>query len=324
MDTKRIPRVSVVIPVLNEETRIYNCLLSVFSQDYPISSFEVLVVDGGSLDDTKNIVLKFMERYSNIKLIHNPKKIIPSALNIGLKYSKGEIFIRVDGRTVLEKNYISLAVSKLDERIAENVGGLMRPVGISLIGKAISFLLQCPFGIGNGQFHYANEEKFVDTVYLGTYFRDLLISIGGYDENLAFAEDDEINLRIRKNGGKILLVPNLLSTYFCRNNYKQLSKQYFNYGKSKISVIKKYKKSIQLRHYAPPFLIIFLIVSALLIPFVDVLKYVLIFVFLVYICCCLYFAFSSKNTFHQSLLIMLGFPVLHFSYGLGMIYGFLK
>ena len=105
-----LPFVQVIVPVRNEEKKINQCLNSIIKQDYPREKFEVLIVDGMSTDKTRDIVKKYVNCNSNFKLMENPKKIAPSALNIGLINSKGDIIIRVDGHCYINEDFISKSI----------------------------------------------------------------------------------------------------------------------------------------------------------------------------------------------------------------------
>jgi glycosyltransferase involved in cell wall biosynthesis len=91
---KKVPFVSIIIPCRNEKNFIANCLDSIISNDFPKDKLEVLVIDGISEDGTREIVKEYTQGYSFLMLLDNPKRIVPSALNIGVKSASGEIIIK--------------------------------------------------------------------------------------------------------------------------------------------------------------------------------------------------------------------------------------
>ncbi len=231
--------VTVILPTLNEASHIGDCLESLKEQDYA-NILEILVVDGGSQDGTQDIVLA---AGGNVRLLNNPRMTAAAAMNIGIQECSTSIFIRMDAHTLYANDYVSRSVSTFEESDATVVGGPMRPIGTNPFGCAVSAVTTSPLGVGPGRFHYSEKLEEVETVYLGIFDREFVIKVGGYDEkNLQWAaEDQELNYRIRKAGGKILLDPRITSTYFPRNNPRALARQYHNYGMCKASTLAKHK-----------------------------------------------------------------------------------
>ena len=246
-----LPIISVVIPMRNEENHISQCLQSIVSQDYPKELMEVLVVDGMSEDSSREIVADFARRYPHVKLLRNPDRVTTIGLNRGILESKGQVIARVDAHCTIDHDYISSCVKALKKSGAENVGGLMRPAGKTFMEEAISFAMSCPFGVGCGKFHYCEMEMFVDTVYLGAYKREVFEKIGLFDEEAHYSEDDELNYRLIKSGGKVFLTPTIRSKYQPRSSLRALWRQYYNYGCGKARTIKKHGKPASWRHLAP-------------------------------------------------------------------------
>jgi len=245
------PLISVIIPMRNEELYIERCVASLVAQDYPASRLEILFVDGSSTDATRAIVRDYCSRFSHLRLLENPRRVVPTALNIGLREAKGEIIVRVDGHCVLAPDYVSRCVERLQRTDAANVGGPMRAAGDGWLAAAIALATSSRFGIGNARFHYSNEEEYVDTVYLGAYRREVFDRIGLFDEELVRNQDDEFNYRLRAAGGKILLSPAIRSQYFGRHRLRDLFRQYFQYGLWKVRVAQKHPRSLLPRHLVP-------------------------------------------------------------------------
>ena len=217
------PFVSVVIPCRNEARFIGACLDSILGNDYPKDRLEVLVVDGMSQDGTSEIVKEYAKRYSCIRLLDNPKRITPAALNIGIARSSGEIIMRMDVHARVGTTYISRCVQALEDYRADNVGGIMRthPRQETPIAKAIASSLSHPFGVGNSYFRISSKEpRWVDTIFGGCYRREVFDKVGLFNEGLARGQDLEFNLRLRKAGGRTLLVPDIVSYYYARSDMK--------------------------------------------------------------------------------------------------------
>jgi succinoglycan biosynthesis protein ExoA len=235
----------------DEEAYIRACLQSVVDQEYPKELTEVLVIDGMSCDASRSIVEEFTKKYSHVKLLDNPQQTTTHALNLGVLLSVGDVIVRVDAHSCIDRDYLRCVIDAFKRTGADNVGGLMRPVGKSFLQRAIAFAMRSPFGVGTSRFHYCEKEMFVDTVYLGAYRREVFEKIGLYDPGAHYAEDDELNYRLVQSGGRILLSPAIKSHYFPRRSLPALWRQYFNYGRGKVRTSKKHHRPPSWTHLAP-------------------------------------------------------------------------
>ena len=233
------PPVSIILPTLNERAYLRDCLDSLLAQDYPVID-EILVVDGGSKDGTRAIAESFG---APVRVVDNPKVTAAGAMNVGLAAARNELVVRVDAHTLYAADYVRRNVEVLLETGAAVVGGPMRPVGTSPFGRAVAAVTSSPLGVGPGRFHYSQQREEVETVYLGTYLRSTVFEAGGYDdEHLQWAaEDQELNFRIRRNGGRIIVDPSIRSVYFPRQTSRALARQYHNYGMCKASTLAKHR-----------------------------------------------------------------------------------
>ena len=247
-------RVSIVIPCRNEEKHISKCLNSLLDNSYPKDLIEIFVIDGISEDNTREIIKKYIEKYSFIELINNFKRVVPAALNIGIKKARGDIVIRIDFHSTYPSNYIEKLVLWIRKSKADNVGGvcITKPGAGTVIARAISLVLSHPFGVGNSYFRIGSEEpKYVDTVPFGCYRREIFKKIGLFNEKLIRNQDLEFNLRLKKRGGKILLVPDIVSYYYARSTLRALTKNNFSNGFWVIYSTKFAKMPFSVRHLIP-------------------------------------------------------------------------
>ena len=224
---------SVICPIYNEEKYIAKCIDSILNQDYPKNDLEVLFVDGMSTDRTREIVKEYASRYSFIKLIDNPNKIVPPAMNIGIKESKGEIIIRLDAHAEFPSQYFSRLTKALIDLKADNVGGvcITLPTSDDIIPIAIAHVLSSKFGMGNSSFRIGCKDvQEVDTVPFGCWHREIFDKIGYFDEELIRNQDDEFNGRIIKNGGHIYLLPDVEIKYFARDKISKVYKMFYQYS----------------------------------------------------------------------------------------------
>lgn len=323
------PKVSIIIPCSNEEKHIAKCLDSIIVQDYPKDKLEVLVVDGMSTDGTRGIVKEYTQKYPFIKLLDNPKRVVPSALNMGINEAKGEIIMRMDAHTTYKKKYVSKCVKYLNECNVDNIGGtiITLPGDTTVLAQSIALALSHPFGVGNSYFRIGSKEpRFVDTVPFGCYKREVFNRIGLFNENLVRNQDIEFNLRLKKASGKTLLVPDIVSYYHARSTLGALAKNNFQNGFWVIYSNKFTKMSFSLRHLVPFFFVLSLIGSLVSSLFYKPFIYLFCFIFGLYLIANIFFSFkiSLQNSLKYFPFLILSFVTLHFSYGFGSLWGLVK
>jgi glycosyltransferase involved in cell wall biosynthesis len=321
--------ISLIIPCRNEEKFIDRCLNSVNEQDYPMDNLEVLVVDGMSKDKTLQIVENYRKKLLSIKILENPKKTTPYAFNLGINYSKADIIMIMSAHSTLEKDYISKCVKYLDKHNVDNVGGIWitLPGDNTIMAQSIALTLSHPFGVGNTYFRIGSEEpRYVDTVPFGCYRKEVFRKIGLFNEELIRNQDLEFNLRLKKAGGKILLVPDIVSYYYARSTLKALAKNNFSNGFWVIYSTKFAKMPFSVRHLIPFFFVISLIGSFILSLIYRPFIYMFVLVFITYLTSNMLFSLriSFKKGFKYFIPVILSFATLHFSYGFGSIWGLIK
>lgn len=319
-------KVSVVIPILNEEKYIKNCLDSILEQDYPKESMEIVLVDGNSEDKTVDIIKEYIEKYDFIKLFVNEKKTVQYALNIGIKNSTGKYVVRMDAHASYAKDYISKCIEYLKKTECANVGGTTVVRGKNFTQKVIAAAYHSPFALGGSKHYDENYEGYADTVAWGAFEREYLLNIGMYDEKLPRSEDDDLNFRITERGDKIFVTPKIKSIYYPRDTFSKLFSQYFGYGKWKVAVIKKHHKPSRIAHLIPMLFVAFLIFGSILSFAFPILRGLFFGVLSLYFFMNLIFSF--KNPYTKSIAgkmaLMWAHFVIHVSYGLGFWAGIFK
>lgn len=244
----------MVCPVYNEEKFIEKCIESLMYQTYPREMCEYIFVDGGSSDATVEIIERYSEESYGIKLLHNPKRIIPVSMNIGISAAQGEYIVRIDAHAEYPENYISRLIEEAELTGAENIGGLCDtlPSREGYVAEGISIALSTSFGMGNSHFRIGCDRiKEVDTVPFGCFRKDFLINAGGFDERFVRNQDDELNGRIIKRGGKILLIPDLKIKYYPRGDYRSLWRMWYGYALYKPMVAQSLGRPATLRQFVP-------------------------------------------------------------------------
>jgi glycosyltransferase involved in cell wall biosynthesis len=314
------PQVSVVMPCYNEEKFIKKSIESLID-DYFHKNCELIVVDGMSSDGTRGIVQSFIKQGLRARLLENKEKIQSYGLNLGISEAKGEIIARADTHCLYPKKYIKKCVELLKTTKSSNVGGVMYPQGTSTDQKAISLALKHPVGVGDAKWHLGNFYGYVDTVYLGTFWKKLFDEIGLYDINCRTSEDAELNLRILKAGKKVYLDSSIKVIYFPRESLKKLALQYFNYGRGRCYTTLKHRKITSLRQLGPVGLVVGLFLSIILgFSWRLFLLFPLFYLFTLLLIALLSWP-NEKIPLKQRLLTGLAWAIMHIAWGTGFLSG---
>jgi len=309
--------ITVICPTYNEKQFIEGIMR--FFLDASPEDKELLIVDGGSDDGTREIVQEWSSKYDNIKFVDNPDKYVSYALNKAIKISSGNPVIRLDAHTEFVNNYFEKVIETFNITGADAVGGPMRAIGKSNFQKAVALATGTVFGIGDSKIHRENYSGESDHVYLGAWQRKLFEEIGLFDEKLKRNQDDEFHYRARSMGKKVYLNPEIKSFYLPRSTIFKLIGQYFQYGLFKPLVLKKIKSEIKVRHLIPAMFCVYLLGLPLI--YFSILYLLPLFV---YIVLNLYFSIRFSRSIIINILLLFIYPSIHISYGLGFITGILK
>jgi len=310
-----LPAISVILPVLNEESHLESAVLSVLSQDYR-GPLEIILALGPSRDRTNEIATKLASQDNRVKLLDSPTGKTAAGLNLALAASKSPVVVRVDGHAQIPNNYISLIVEILNKTGAVNVGGVMAAVGTTAFERAVAGAMRSPLGVGASRFHTGGEAGEVDTVYLGAFRREALIAIGGFDERFTRAQDWELNFRLRENGGVIYFDPRLHVTYRPRSSVGALAKQYFEYGRWRRVVSRRHSGTINYRYLAPPFALLGFSTSIVLGILLSSIFFIPALVYLLFVVLA---SLKISTSVGEYLLLLVVIPTMHFAWGAGFI-----
>ena len=236
--------ISVIVPCRNEVAFIEAFVQAVLAQR---DALELVIADGASDDGTRARLHAAAAHDARLRVVDNPERITPVALNRAIAASLGEIIVRMDVHTTYAPDYIAMCAQVLAETGADCVGGAWRPVGDS----AIALAFRSRFGSGGAASRREAYSGEVDTVYLGAWKRETLIALGGFDERLVRNQDDELNLRITRGGGRVWQDARIVSHYTPRNSFAALARQFHQYGYWKVAVIRKHRLPASPRHVLP-------------------------------------------------------------------------
>lgn len=310
-------RVSVIVPLYNEERYIDIFLNSLINQSYPRDDMEWILVDGCSTDKTVDVIKKYANDYP-IVLLHNKNKKAPYALNIAIEHAKGEYIIRLDAHASFPPNYIEKCVHYLDTTDADNVGGIAETKSIGFMGNAIAKMVSTKFGVGSSSFRVGDGNKYVDTVPFGAFRREVFEKVGLFNTSLIRSEDNDMNSRIRQNGGKIWLAEDVKFEYYCRDTIKGILKMGLQNGNALFFTLRQNIGAMSIRHMIPFCFLMSLLVLPLLCIFLPLFKFFFAFEMLAYFALDIYFSFCNKTPKYGFITVWL-YPLFHIVYGFGSL-----
>jgi glycosyltransferase involved in cell wall biosynthesis len=320
-----LPFVSIVMPVRNEGSYISEAIDRIGAQDYPGDKIEVIVVDGASSDNTAEVVKERVKKDDRIEFIPGSYNC-PAAMNAGIVRAKGAYLAKIDGHGYINDKFLRTAVSYLDlHPDCACIGGEIVPLGKDPISLSNMYARFSKFGVGSGVYTAPKSIHETDTVQCGVYVKKFLEDVGGFDADLQFGEDEEVNFRLVKAGHRIVYHPDMKYYYHVRPSFAALFRQYLNYGAARIKVVTKFPEFFKVKHIIPSVLVLSLSIGLALSPFSMIMLCQTKVLFL------LYASFigigavliGSKNRFYKFHYLITSLIMLHFGYGLGMIQGFL-
>jgi len=312
------------VPIRNEEEFIVKTISSLLENDYPKDKIEVLVVDGMSDDRTREIVQEMARSDARLKLLDNPRRVTPVAMNIGIQNSRGEAIIIMGGHATVAPDFIAQSVRALNEHPEVCcAGGVIETIGMNYIGSVIATAMTSPFGVGGNNFRVRKTEGYVNALLFGAHRRSIFDKIGMFDEELVRNQDDDFIQRMIEAGEKQYMSPSIKSQYFCRASFRKLFRQYFQYGFWRIRTIQKHGKPATLRQIIPLTFVlgwIILCLAALMgSPFKIILGcYCALYIIVLFTGACFV---SIEKGWKIGVLAPFAFILMHFGYGLGSLQG---
>lgn len=329
------PRVSVVIPVRNEAAFIESNLEALRGQDYPLDRLEVVVADGRSEDATREIVNAVAARWSQdgargcrVLLVDNPERVMPTGVNAAIRQATGDLVLLLGGHARLPSTYIRECVALMLETGVDGTGGAVESVSRGRVGEAIAALMSSPFGIGNSDFRTARgvgggRPVPADTLPFPVFRRQVYERVGLYNPHMIRHQDYEFNYRVRQAGGRMLLLPALKATYHVRSSLRVLWRQYWQYGVYKGRFLRRFPRSVKLRHLIPPLFTAAVALAAVAAIVTEAGRLALLALVLPYafFMMAAVAQFLSERRWSVAALAPAVMFCLHFGYGLGIWFG---
>lgn len=319
--------ISLAVIALNEESTLPQLFENIKEQTYPHDKMEIILVDSMSTDKTYEIMEKFkMETdFYKVKILKNPKKILPAGWNVVIATYEGDALIKVDAHATIPPDFIEKNVNLM--KSGEHVTGGKRPNIIDENTPWKEMLLEAEnsmFGSGIAPFRTTTGRKYVNSLFHAMYSREVIDKVGNFNEKLARTEDNEFNYRIRKEGYKLCYDDNIISYQHTRNSLPRMLKQKKANGMWIGLTTFVCRECLSIYHYVPFAFLMSLIASILLLPFTNILFYLVMGSYLVVNIGMSLISIFSKKFNPYNLLLPIIFFMLHISYGIGTLIGFIK
>lgn len=309
--------ISIICPVFNEIDFIED-LIRFLEKVEPVNK-EIIFIDGGSNDGTVETINAEIRHNTNIRLLHNKKKIVPFALNMAIPQCKADIISRIDAHTEYAPDYFTKILETFEKVDADIVGGPTRTKARNNVQHAVAHAICTRFAIGGSLVHQEDYRGYSDSVTFGAWRKKMFEKTGLFDTDLKRNQDDEFHYRSKSLGFKIYQEPDIKLWYYPRNTLAGLFRQYYQYGLYKPMVLRKIRSEIKLRHLAPAGFVLYLALCL----FACFWWPVLIPLFL-YVLLDLMFTLKSGLTNRQKLILFIVYPTIHISYGIGFLRGLFK
>jgi glycosyltransferase involved in cell wall biosynthesis len=317
---KFLPPISVIMPVLNEQSHLEASVNSILAQTYP-SDVELILAIGPSRDATNEIAKALAKKDKRIKLLDNPRGLTTVGLNAAIKMAKHDYIVRIDAHSEPAENYLQDGIRILLEQDADELGGIMDAKGRSSFQKAVAYAYTSRWGIGGASYHVGGEAGEAESAYLGIFKRSALQRVGGYDEAIIRGEDWDLAQRIKRTGGKVWFSPELRVTYWPRGRFERLVKQFYSTGVWRGDLTRRDIGAASKRYFAPPMVLIGIAAGFVFLAFGQLLGIIPAAAYLSGITLVAVLAKGLSLKTRAALVIALA--TMHLSWGWGFVSGFL-
>jgi len=249
-------KISIIIPVKNEEEKIEQCLEAVFAQS--LKPYEVIVVDGHSTDRTVERAMEFP-----VRIFYEDYHTRAGACQIGVENAEGEFVAFTDADCIPERDWLENLINEFEEGIV-GVGGGIKNIGEGLWEDSINFVSETFLGSANSvQGRFFTDKRYVNSISgcNSMYHRDDILKVGGFDVGLSTAEDTELNRKMSRIG-KLLYTPNAVILHNHKRGLKDFAKRMYQYGYGRA------KGSLWDIQVIPPILILLTAISLVITPWI--------------------------------------------------------
>jgi succinoglycan biosynthesis protein ExoA len=319
-----VRRISVVVPMRNEAHRVERLVADIRGQDFA-GELEVLVADGRSSDGSVERLRSAAGREGlPVTVLDNPEQAVAPALNLLIPRASGDLIVRLDCKSRYPPDYLRRCALAAEETGAWNVGGRTEPEGRTRTERAVACAMDSPFGGIHSRFVRGRERVDTDTVYCGAFRPEAFRRVGLF-ALLGPDHDEELNFRIRAAGGRVVFDPAIHSYYTGRGSFRDIVRQYHDYGFWKLPVVRRHGRRVGPRPLVPATFVASLALLGAAAPASRRARRLLAVEVCVYSGCAVGFGAATIRRRRESwrLLprVVAVFAAFHVSYGVGILRG---
>ena len=326
---KDIKKISVCVIAYNEEKHLPLLFRDFINQTFPLNRLEIVLVDGFSTDRTKQLMNDFSKSkgdlFSKVIILDNPKRIQSAGWNIAIKASSGDIIIRIDAHSHIEKDFIEKNYNS--HLTGEYITGGPRTCIIedgSDWKKMLLMVENSLFGSSINSSRRDGQTKYVKTMFHAAYRREVFEKAGLFNEKLLRTEDNEEHYRIREAGYKFFFNPEIKSYQYARPTLKRMMRQKYGNGFWIGVTTKICPKCLSWYHYVPAFFVIAIMLTTLLSAFgITVFTFLLWGIYFAFTIIATVFGSLKEGFYIANIIAPIVFLLLHFAYGIGTVCGIL-
>ena len=322
--------ISFVIPFFNESKYLKQMLESLEEQNLDDIFVEIILVDGKSIDNSKDIILDFISVSKNenidYRIFDNNYQKTPFGFNIGIENSEADIVGFGGAHAIYPQNLFLNVLDVFSQTDADVIGGGHKkiiPDKLGILSKAVSALYVSPLGAGVASYLRKTDSGYVDTVWGGFYKKFIFENVGNFNTRLSRSQDYELNTRVRDAGYKIYFNPIFNNDYIIKTDLNLLFKRAFRTGYFLPEAWYENISSLSLRHIVPAIFLIY-VLGLLIIAFCELDNIIIYTPIILYGILIFYSSLWLSIIKHYGLSGMITIPIFflyHLSYGLGTLFG---
>lgn len=320
---------SIIVPSFNRIDEIKELLQSMQLLKFPKESFEVIIVDDGSTDDTINYLEKFKSKANFTFTFYSQTNQGPGAArNTGMENAKGDFFIFIDSDVTVPVDWLKHIDQFVNDQQADAFGGPdSYRDDFPVLLKAINYSMTSFITTGGMRGKKGKKlAKFYPRSFNMGLSRDLWKNIGGFG-NLRHGQDIEFSSRILRSGAKVVFVEKAHVYHKRRTNFRRFFRQVFNWGIARINLYKIDKSMLEPLHAAPAVATLFVLMVIALAPFIALFAYLFFLGLCLAIIVIFYSMFDAIRMYRDikpAFLLPFVMPAQILGYGLGFIYNFIR
>jgi cellulose synthase/poly-beta-1,6-N-acetylglucosamine synthase-like glycosyltransferase len=226
--------ISIIIPAFNAEKQMARCLDGLRAQQNGRNECEIIVVDDGSTDATREIAQEHGAR-----VLQQTNRGAAAARNLGAQNARGDIVLFLDGDCEPDPNWVASMLAPFAEPIVVGAGGMKQTRQSGLLPRFI----QAEFDY---RYDQVRSHRYIDFIDSGTaaYRRDIFLKNHGFDTTLMDAEDVELSFRLAEQGHKMAFAPEAIVYHDHPRSVWEYARRKFMYAYWRAFVYKRFPKKI--------------------------------------------------------------------------------